>query len=207
MSVPAGYRVGRGWLQVRPGSSARLFLHDIGASAPVRAERLRRAADRREWAYVQRGHAPSSCTGGGVYRLSDFALDLLRLLQDVVPTPALVTAEGASGLVAALAAAAEPALVRGLCLLPAHDDGWGSRPALLVGEDSEPNPRWLAAIQDRRTIRALDDDPMLEHGPPETMPARAVAAALARVAVPWHAPRGHLVEQWLPASLRVRDHR
>jgi hypothetical protein len=47
---------------------------------------------------------------------------------------------------------------------------------------------------------------MLALGPPETMPVRAVADALSRVALPWHAPQGHFVEQWLPASLRVRDH-
>jgi pimeloyl-ACP methyl ester carboxylesterase len=185
---------------VTPGSSGRLFLHDIGAPSRARAERLRLAQQSGAWTYVQRGHAPSDRIAGGVYRISEFTLDLLRLLRHVLPAPVLIRAEGAGGLVAALAAAAEPERVRGLSLL--HGEGWGSRPRWLVSEESEANASWLPAIQERRTVRGLEDDPMLRHGPPETMPAEAVGDALSHSAVPWWAPSGHFLERFLPAESR-----
>jgi pimeloyl-ACP methyl ester carboxylesterase len=203
LSTVTGHRIGRAWLAVTHGSSARLFVHDIGEAPPSRSERLRAAQRGGSWTFLQRGHAPSSHCVGGVYRISEFALDLLRLLRDVVPTPVLISADGASGLVAALAAAVEPELVGGLCLLPARGNGWGSRPEALVGPASEPNPGWFSAIQLRTSVRPGEDDPMLRYGPPETMPMAAVAAALSRVSRPWSAPDGHLLEPWLPGGLRV----
>lgn len=201
MSLPAGYRVGRGWLQVSPGSTSRLFLHDIAEDTRTRDERLRLAGLEGAWTYVQRGHAPSSCSRGGVYRISEFTLDLLRLIRDVVPTPVWITGEGGSGLVAALAAAAEPELARGLSLL--QGGGWGLRPGWLVSEESEANPSWLPAIQEHPTVRPLEDDPMLRHGPPETMPTRAVTDSLHRLTIPWWAPSGHFLERYLPAQWRL----
>lgn len=205
MTAAVGYRVGRAWLEVNPGSSARLFLHDIAEAPTSRDERLHRARHEGAWTYLQRGHASSSWSKGGVYRISEFTLDLLRLLRDVVPTPVLIIADGASGLVAALAAAAEPGSVRGLCLLPAHGGGWGRRPELLVGDESEPNAEWFRAIQGSRGVRPGEDDPILRSGPPETMPTLAVAAALSRLTVPWSAPSGHFLEQWIPARFRTAD--
>jgi pimeloyl-ACP methyl ester carboxylesterase len=187
-------------LAVRPGARAVVAVHDPGLPQAERDQWLGAAQHAWDsWVYAQRGHAPSGWAAGQLYRISDFAIDLIRLLRDVVGEPAVLAGAGAGGLAAVLAAAAVPDLVAGLHLLPGS--GWGTDPARLVGEDGAPNSQWLTAVSSAGAPPAPDgDDPVLAAGPAEPMHWPALRAAAARVQAPWSVQGQHFLQSCLPAS-------
>ena len=196
-------------LAVDPGREPVIYVHDL---AVPRAERDAQAAGasaaRGAWTYAQRGHAPSGWAAGGLYRVSDFAIDLIRLLGQV-GQPCLLAGAGAGGLVALLAAAAVPDRVTGLHLLPGGGEpGWGADPALMLTDGVVLNRGWLDAIRapgpDQQCRQARQgattaDDPLLGHGPAEKLFRPGVRAAAAHLAVPWTVTGDHFLEPMLPA--------
>jgi pimeloyl-ACP methyl ester carboxylesterase len=201
-----GRKVGRVWLSVLPGARPLVFVHELGAP---REERERGFAGAQQswgaWVYVQRGHAPSTWASGQIYRVSDFAVDLIRLLHDVVAVPSVLVGEGAGGLVAMLAAAASPEAVTHLHLLPGTGRGWGGGPRRLLADGTMVNRSWFDAAQvlSAPGSAAQDgDDPVLAYGPAELMHGPAVRAAAAGVRASWSAEGPHFLEACLPAGTR-----
>lgn len=196
---------GRVPLAVTPGSRPVVAVHDIGSQRADRDQWISLA--QREWgawAYAQRGHAPSAWVAGQLYRMSDFTIDLLRLLRDVVAEPSVLAGQGAGGLVAVLAAAAAPDLVTGLHLVAGARSGWADDPARLVSQDDLVNRCWLASTTSApRPGRGDGDDPILALGPAEPLYQPAVRAAAAQVGVPWWAADGHFLTRWLPSRVRA----
>jgi pimeloyl-ACP methyl ester carboxylesterase len=191
---------------VTPGTQAVVAVHDPGLPPAERGQWLQSAQQSwAAWVYPQRGHAPSGWARGGVYRTSDFAIDLVRLLSDVIDEPCLLVGQGAGGLVAMLAAAAAPQLVTGLHLLAGNNaSAWGADLARVINEDDGPNQSWLTAVRSAAAPASCDrDDPLLDCGPAEKMSPAAVRAAAAQVRVPWSVPRGHFLEPHLPAAKRA----
>lgn len=198
---------GRVPLAVTRGTRRVVAIHDPG-SPPGERERWLESAQRAwgAWAYAQRGHAPSGWVAGGVYRASDLAIDLIRLLRDLAGEPCVLAGQGAGGLIAVLAAAAAPDLVAGLHLLAGDSAaGWGADPARMVSENGAANHAWLTAAWSTPTAASdnSDDDPMLMWGPAEKLYRPALAAAAAQVSVPWWAQNGHFLQPYLPASMRA----
>jgi pimeloyl-ACP methyl ester carboxylesterase len=198
-----GFQVGRVWLSVTPGLRPLIFVHELGTS---REERERELAAAREafdgWVYTQRGHAPSAWAAGRVYRVSDFAVDLIRLLREVVGVPSVLVGEGSGGLVALLAAAAVPESVTHLHLLPGTSQGWGASPLRVLTGAATVNHSWMdavAALPVPGSAALEGDDPVLTHGPAELMHRPAVRAAAASLQVPWSAAGWHFLQDDLPA--------
>jgi pimeloyl-ACP methyl ester carboxylesterase len=193
-------------LAVLPGSQPVVAVHDPGSEP---ADRRRWLASAQQawgaWVYTQRGHAPSGWVAGGVYRASDFAIDLIRLLRDLVAEPCLLVGEGAGGLVAVLAAAAAPGLVNGVHLLPScSTSGWGTDPARVIGDASVLNRSWLAAAVSASAPASGDrDDPLLACGPAEKLHRPAVCAAAAQVSMPWSVQGRHFLVPCLPAPMQA----
>ncbi|GEM_PF-5014662 len=196
---------GRVPLAVTPGTRAVVAVHDPGSPPGARRRWLDSA--RRSWgawSYAQRGHAPSAWVAGGVYRASDLAVDLVRVLRELVGEPCLLAGQGAGGLVAVLAAAAAPGLVSGLHLLPADGaGGWGADLARVVTEGAALNRSWLGAVSSAAPAVGAGDDPLLACGPAERLHKDALGAAAAWVRAPWWAGDGHALRPWLPAGLRA----
>jgi pimeloyl-ACP methyl ester carboxylesterase len=187
-------------LVITPGSRPVLAVHDLGYQTAKRREWLTAAARNwGAWTFEQRGHAPSGWAKGQLYRVSDFAIDLIRLLQDVMPEPCLLAGQGAGGLVAVLAAAAAPDLVTGLHLVRGDGTPWDQP----LRQTDLVNRPWLQAVSSLAGQPEDGDDPILPFGPAEPMYEPAVRSALAVVRVPWWAPEGHYLSGYLPASLRV----
>ena len=206
MTVP-GRKVGRIWLAVTPGPRPLVFVHELGSS---REERERGLAAAREawdgWVYTQRGHAPSAWAAGRFYRVSDFAVDLIRLLREGVGVPSVLVGEGSGGLVALLAAAAVPESVTHLHLLPGTGQGWGASPPRLLTSAAGVNRCWLDAVPARPAAGSAaqdGDDPVLKAGPAELMHTPAVRATAAGLQVPWSAAGQHFLQDDLPARTRT----
>ncbi len=198
------WTAGRVRLTIGPGREAVVAVHDPGSP---RAERERWLGAARQswgaWVYAQRGHAPSEWAAGGLYRASDFAIDLVRLLRDRVTEPCLLAGKGAGGLIALLAAAAAPDLVTGLHLV-AGSSGWGADPARLVSDDGVLNRQWLATARSAPVPASGDgDDSALACGPAEMIYRPAVSVAAARIRVPWSAQGRHFLQPCLPPSMRA----
>jgi pimeloyl-ACP methyl ester carboxylesterase len=203
----SGRKVGRIWLSVTPGPRPLVFVHELG---PGREERERRLAAARQawggWVYTQRGHAPSAWAAGRFYRISDFAVDLIRLLHEAVAVPSVLVGEGAGGLVALLAAAAAPESVTHLHLLPGTGPGWSDTPLRLLTDTATVNRGWLdaaAALPAPGSAAQDGDDPVLRYGPAELMHRPAVRAAAAGLGVPWSAGGPHFLQDYLPARSRA----
>lgn len=203
----SGRKVGRIWLSVTPGPRPLVFVHELG---PAREERERRLAAARQawdgWVYTQRGHAPSAWAAGRFYRVSDFAVDLIRLLHEVVGVPSVLVGEGSGGLVALLAAAAAPESVTHLHLLPGTGQGWNGSPRRMLTEGVTVNRGWLDAAAARPasgSAAQAGDDPVLRYGPAELMHGPAVRAAAAGLGVPWSAAGPHFLQDDLPAQTRT----
>jgi pimeloyl-ACP methyl ester carboxylesterase len=206
LTVP-GRKVGRIWLAVTPGRLPLVFVHELGSPREER-ERLLAAAQQAwgGWVYTQRGHAPSAWAAGGFYRISDFAVDLIRLLHEAVGVPAALIGEGSGGLVALLAAAAAPESVTHLHLLPGTGPGWSDSPPRMLTDTATVNRAWLAAVPARLPSGSAaqdGDDPVLAHGPAELMHRPAVRAAAASLQVPWSAAGPHFLQDDLPAHTRT----
>ena len=203
----SGRKVGRIWLSVTPGPRPLVFVHELG---PGREERERRLAAARQawggWVYTQRGHAPSAWAAGHFYRISDFAVDLIRLLHEVVAVPSVLVGEGSGALVALLAAAGAPESVTHLHLLPGTGQGWSGSPLRLLTEGATVNRGWLDAAVARPASGSAaqdGDDPVLRYGPAELMHGPAVRAAAAGLGVPWSAAGPHFLQDDLPAQTRT----
>ena len=155
--------------------------------------------------YAQRGHAPSGWAAGRFYRVSDFAVDLVRLLREEVGVPSVLVGEGSGGLVAVLAAAAAPESVTHVHLLPGTGRGWGGTSPMLTGS-ATVNRSWLDALLARPApdpVTQDGDDPVLAHGPAELLHEPAVRAAAAGLRVPWSAQGPHFLADQLPAATRA----
>ncbi|MGH3256755.1 MAG: hypothetical protein ACRDOU_15405 [Streptosporangiaceae bacterium] len=205
MTVP-GRKIGRLWLSVTPGACPVVFVHEVGAPAKEREREFARARQSwGAWVYAQRGHAPSAWAAGRIYRVSDFAVELARLLHDVVAVPSVLVGEGSGGLVAVLAAAAAPESVTHLHLLPGTGQGWGSSPLRLLDDGAMVNRSWFDAVQALSAPGSpaqYGDDPVLAHGPAELMHGPAVRATAAGIRAPWSATGRHFLEDYLPAETR-----
>ncbi|HUY44444.1 MAG TPA: hypothetical protein VMV92_01765 [Streptosporangiaceae bacterium] len=200
------WTTGRVQLAVTPGPRAVVAVHDPGIPPDERRQWLSHAQESwGAWVYAQRGHAPSGWAAGRVYRASDFAIDLVRLLRNVLGQPCLLVAAGAGGLVAVLAAAAAPDVVTGLHLLGGdNSSGWGADPTRVMSEDGVLNRSWLDAVESASAAASCDgDDPLLRYGPAEKMHQPAVCAAAAQLRAPWSVRGGHFLEPCLPARMRA----
>jgi pimeloyl-ACP methyl ester carboxylesterase len=193
--------VGRLDLTVWPGEEARLLVADIGSAAsPVPT-----STSSPPWRFSPRGHPGSDWARGHLYTVTDFAVELARLLEAIGPQaggPMLLEARGAGALVAALAALARPDLVRGLVLL-ADDGGWGGAPGLLVGPSRVLNRAWFAAVRAVEDSPASGLDPVLASGPPCSLPENSVRAALAGLPAPWWSEGGLVTDELLPPARRA----
>lgn len=199
------WATGRVRLAVTPGQRAVVAVHDPGRPPAEREQWLSGAQQSwGAWVYAQRGHAPSGWAAGGLYRTSDFAIDLVRLLRELVAQPCLLAGQGAGGLIALLAAAAAPDLVTGLHLVAGDGQrGWGADPARLASDDSVLNPLWLAAVRSASALAPGDgDDPVVACGPAERLHRPAVSAAAAQIRVPWSTQDGHFLEPCLRPAMR-----
>ncbi len=202
-----GRKVGRIWLAVTPGPRPLLFVHELGSAREQRESRLAAAREAWDgWVYTQRGHAPSAWAAGRFYRVSDFAVNLIRLLREGVGVPSVLVGEGAGGLVALLAAAAAPEWVTHLHLLPGTGQGWGAGPPRMLTSAATLNRSWLdtvPALPPTGPAAQDGDDPVLMAGPAELMHAPAVRVTAARLQVPWSAAGPHFLQDDLPARTRT----
>lgn len=113
-------------------------------------------------AYDARGHGKSGRAAS--YELSDLVDDLVRLLREIAKAPAIVIGHSIGGATALVAAAREPALVKGLVL----EDSW-----LSWYRDTKWRTsyyRELRSALDKREdpqalLRALSAIPLAEPGP------------------------------------------
>jgi pimeloyl-ACP methyl ester carboxylesterase len=188
--------VGRLALAVSPGRDDVVVVHEIGGD-------LRPPLTGRPWRYVQRGHAGSDRAAGHAYYTSDFVLDLLRLLRTVVRRPVRIEGWGVGGLIATLAAVAEPDSVLTVGL-HAAEDGWSRVLPAVLGPASTLNQSWLELLRRGPVPPAQDHDPVLDVGPPCSMAIGTVRDATASLEVPWWSSGGHFIEELLPRRNRLR---
>ncbi len=118
-----------------------LIVHDIGTVPDLSQFHQRHAVVLPHL----RGHGRSAAPAGGTYTLAGYAADTLRALR-LADEQWIVAGLGRGALVAAAAAAAEPARVRGLILAP------GDAEIPCSTEPLEARARWIKA--------ALDQAPM-----------------------------------------------
>lgn len=211
MTVPRR-KIGRVCLSVTPGLRPLVFVHELGTSREERDPHLAAARHAWDgWVYAQRGHAPSAWAAGRFYRVSDFAIDLVRLVREEVGVPSVLVGDGSGGLVAMLAAAAAPESVTHVHLLPGTGQGWGGTSLRMLTDTATVNRPWLDAVLAPSAPdpappdpAAQDgDDPVLAHGPAELMHAPAVRAAAAGLRVPWSAEGPHFLTDHLPPGTRA----
>lgn len=147
-----------------------------------------------------RGHGRSSWLAPH-YRLLDYTADIVALLEQRVPQPAIVFGHSLGGMVALLAAAQRPDLVR----------------AVIAGDSPLSSASWLAALHDSHArlcewhdlatryrtagpiIAALKDSPIEVPGQAESVPARAVFGEES----PWFAWMASNLSQLDPATLAI----
>lgn len=188
-------------LAVRRGDQSWLVVPEIAAPPALATDAENGAA----WTYAPRGHAGSDRVRGRYYTLTDFAVELLGLLELVHAAhgrPVLVEGRGAGALVAALAALAAPERVRGL-VLRADGRGWGGTPQRLVAPVSAVTPGWRDAVAAAEPSPAVGLDPVLAVGPPRSIAAEELRDALASLQVPWWSAGGTPADHLLPARLRT----
>jgi pimeloyl-ACP methyl ester carboxylesterase len=195
-----------GNVKLLSGSRPVLLVHEIGASSLERSSVMRHArSEWQAWTYVQRGHSPSPWLRGGYYSLSMFSIDLIRILECSAEPPKVLAAQGASALVAAFVAVARPELVAGIEVLESGS-GWMQRPDLLVNAEVLPNRDWMNAIYPRKEnqsggVQEGEDDPLLFHGPPQSLLDHNVHEILSVMDRPWHSRTRCWVQDWLPPKM------
>ena len=198
------WTAGRVRLAVTPGERRVVAVHELGGQRQERERWLGQVqGSMGAWVYAQRGHAPSGWATGHVYRVSDFAIDLVRLLRDTVAEPCLLVGQGTGGLVAVLAAAAAPGLVAAVHLVAAEgSNGWGADPAGVVSQEEVLNRAWLdaAASAATRTIAPGNRVRRQELNHPGTAPGGRTGAA-----GPAFAPELHEERAALPQGPRDGD--
>jgi len=147
-----------------------------------------------------RGHGRSSWLAPH-YRLLDYTADIVALLEQRVPQPAILFGHSLGGMVALLAAAQRPDLVR----------------AVIAGDSPLSSATWLAALHASRArlrewhdlartyrtvppiIAALKDSPIEMPGQAEPVSARAVFGEES----PWFAWMATNLSQLDPATLAI----
>lgn len=158
------------------------------------------------WRYSQRGHDGSGWAAGRSYHVSDFVIDLLHFLRKTFERPVRLEGWGIGGLVAVLAATAEPAAVRMVGLHPS-EDGWSCQLSRVIASTADLNRRWLNLMRQGifppSPTTAQGTDPVLSVGPPTPIPLAWVRAVVAELAVPWWSSGEHILAELLPNRTRT----